>query len=40
MTRSMHLDEVIYDDRYYLNLHVDWGRIKSLLRLMVFSEED
>ncbi len=36
----MHDDAEIYDDRYYLNLPVDSGRIKSLLKLLHFNGED
>jgi 2-polyprenyl-3-methyl-5-hydroxy-6-metoxy-1,4-benzoquinol methylase len=36
----MHHDAEIYDDRYYLNLPTDSGRIGSLLALLEFSDED
>jgi len=35
----MHHDEEIYDDRYYLNLPTESGRIANLLALMEFGDE-
>lgn len=36
----MHRDDEIYDDRYYLNLPTDSGRIGSLLALLEFGDKD